>query len=151
MDNFDDFSDLLGMKKNMNNKCNIYELKLTYNYFNDGDITDKPIKTSIEILEDTTIITNSYNNGESDEIEKINKDNTILLKKLSDMNFLDYKANYFTDLTPEKYEYWEISYNYKFKIVGTFDQRIELWDKLFNLFNFKDIINRIMDGENNAK
>ena len=67
------------------------------------------------------------------------------------MNFLDYKANYFTYLTPEKYEYWEISYNYKFKIVGTFDQRIELWDKLFNLFNFKDIINRIMDGENNAK
>ena len=48
--------------------------------------------------------------------------------------------NYFTEENPERFTHWEITYNNRFKIVGTYDQEIEELINIKRILEFKKII-----------
>lgn len=48
-----------------------------------------------------------------------------LLEKLAKVNFKDLKNNYFTDAAPHKYSWWELNYDHRFYVVGTYDNLID--------------------------
>ena len=60
-------------------------------------------------------------------------------QKLEKYNLKDYKNNYYTQDPEENSEYWQIEYNDKFKITGTYDSQIDILILLINFLDFSKI------------
>ena len=125
------------------------QLKLEHYYFEFDKDEDKIIKTSIELFQDYNyeknikewklIIKDIYNNEEKEETKEI--DNNII-EKLQQNDLRELKNNYYTEIEPENYTHWELTYNNKFKIVGTYDQEIEEIENIKSILDFKNIIKK---------
>ncbi|MFA5602114.1 MAG: hypothetical protein WDA21_00020 [Bacilli bacterium] len=170
MNNNDDFSDLVSIKETENNiPFKINKLKLVHYYFNDGDmIKGEPIKTSIEIkgiydfekqkVKWIKTVSHTYysftgHDKETTDSYSIDLDeNHFLISELEKNDLRNLKNNYFTEADPERLTYWEIWYNYYFKIVGTYDREVEEFKKISKLLDLKQIItsecNRVKDKLN---
>ena len=132
-------------------------LKIENYYWNSGEINlGMPISTSIELtsnynfetnkLDWTKTISHTYISLEDEKKyetntheEKIENPEEII-KKLEENDLRDLKNNYFTDETPEKFTHWELTYNYYFKIVGTYDKEIEEFTNIKDILDFKKIM-----------
>lgn len=132
------------------------QLELKHIYTDTGDIYNgMPISTSIKLIskynpelkkqEWKKVISHTYINLEKENQEETNtydeelKDETII-NKIENYDLRKLKNNYFTEESPEKFTYWELSYNYVFKIVGTYDQEINEVTNIKNILNFNNII-----------
>lgn len=135
----------------------ITQLKLTHYYWNSGDIdVGMPISTSIELtskynfetdtLEWNKIITHIYISLEdcyktitdSYRVRLFNSNE--IISRLEKNDLRNFNNNYFTDENPDRFTHWEITYNTYFKIVGTYDQELEVFKKFSELLNFKEIM-----------
>ena len=132
------------------------QLKLEHFYFNSGDIDDgMPVSTSIELVNKYNFeekkekwqktISHTYINLGNESNEETNTyeevlENEEIIKELEKYDLRDLNNNYFTEEAPEKYSYWTLSYNYKFKIVGTYDQEIDEFKNIKNILGFEEII-----------
>lgn len=134
----------------------IYNLKLVHHYYDSGDNTSNyPIEVSIELvsnyknefLEWKKLITHTnFNiNEEETHIKEESLNDLNIIKEIESMNLKDLKNNYYTNQAPENFSYWEIQYNYNFKIVGTYDNEIYEYKRISELLNFTSII-RSMRG-----
>ena len=63
-----------------------------------------------------------------------------LLGKLTKINFKDLKNNYFTDAAPHKYSWWELNYNHRFYVVGTYDNLIDEIKAVSDVLDFGQAI-----------
>ena len=132
------------------------QLKIEHFHWNSGFINNgSPINTSIELkcnyntekqeYEWKKIISHTYYNLESDKNDtdihtEIINNSEELLSEIEKYGLRDLKNNYFTEKTPEKFSRWELTYNYHFKIVGTYDQSIPEFEKISKLLDFEKII-----------
>ncbi len=138
----------------------LYNLKLIHHYWDSiEDIAPGMlISTSVELkctknddeykYEWHKIITHTYLDKETLEEKTIESEEKVpnIEKIISDLEQIDLRKlanNYFTDQEPECYKYWELNYNYKFKIVGTYDQEIDELSKISTILNFSEIIKKI--------
>ena len=133
------------------------QLKITNYYWNSGEIdVGMPISTSIELtckynFEKDTLewfkevshtylsLTNSFEKTTDTYKEEMKNANEII-SELEKYDLRNYKNNYFTEKNPERFTHWEINYNNYFKIVGTYDQELEVFNKISNILNFKEIM-----------
>lgn len=156
---FDDFSDAIkNVDVNRKKKeFKLNQLKLEHHHWSSGDIDiGMPITTSIELsckydfelekiewyktIKHTYISLEDYKKYSKDEYtEKIDNPD-MLTRELEKYDLREYKNNYFTETNPENFSHWELSYNYYFKISGTYDQEIEVFTKISSLLDFKKII-----------
>ena len=153
---FDDWDiDIETLQKE--SSVNIEQIKLIHHYFNDKDIEPGyPIETSIEFLSKVINgnikwvkkIKHIYRNIKNPllladkDYEKIVENQNEILEKLNSINLSILKNNYsYND--SEKEEYWEIIYNDRFKIVGTYRNEIKEFTELCDLLEFK----RVMEEE----
>ena len=126
--------------KSTNNET-ISQIKLTHHNRMMGKIADgMPICTSVEIARgydprvrtmlwfktvEHTYYSLDGNHQHTTNIIRTAVDNSDeLLGKLTKINFKDLKNNYFTDAAPHKYSWWELNYNHRFYVVGTYDNLI---------------------------
>ncbi len=156
-DNFEDvITENLKIERN-NIPFKLTQLKLTNYYWNSGDIdVGMPVSTSIELnckynfekdmLDWYKKVSHTYLSFENchEEItdsytEELTNAND-LISKLEENDLRELKNNYFTDENPDRFTHWEITYNTYFKIVGTYDQELEVFKKYNELLNFKDIM-----------
>ena len=153
----DDFESVIDDVKVERNRSSftINQLKIEHFYWQSGDIdTGYPISTSIELScnynfnlqknEWTKTVSHTYYKSiDSKETnvysEKLENDN--IVKLIEQIDLRDLNNNYFTEEAPERFTHWEITYNYYFKIVGTYDQDIEAFKKISEILHFKDIMN----------
>jgi len=159
-DNFEDIiNENIEIKRN-NNPFKISQLKLTNYYWNSGDIdVGMPISTSVElnckynfdkeILEWTKKVSHTYlslydtfEEVTDTYVDKLQNAEEII-SKLEEHDLRNLNNNYFTDENPERFTHWEITYNTYFKIVGTYDQELDIFKKFSELLDFK----KIMDEE----
>ena len=131
------------------------QFKIDHYYWNSGDIdVGMPVNTSIELVSryniDTDkldwkkIISHTYRSME-DENEYITDTyeenlNDEIIKEIEKYDLRDLKNNYFTEANPERFTHWEITYNYRFKIVGTYDQETEEVTNIKRILELKKII-----------
>ena len=138
------------------------EIKLSHCHFNNGNYSKgMPILTTLElILEDNHIVKNVYHEFVFDEEKKITKKNTYqeiindisLFNSLNIYNLKELKNNYYTDYGIEKLSHYELSYNYMFKIVGTYDNEIDEFKDICDILGFKELINdEIIKAKNMMK
>ena len=132
------------------------QFKLEHFYWNSGDIDNgMPISTSIELTytynfetnkeEWKKIVSHTYINLEKETQEETNTyeeklTDEEIINEIEKYDFRKLKNNYFTDESPEHFMHWELSYNYMFKIVGTYDQEIIEVTNIKNLLNFDEIM-----------
>lgn len=156
----DNFEDILNENikiERTNIPFKITQLKLTNYYWNSGDIeAGMPISTSIELnckyifetdsLEWNKKVSHTYLSLENCQeetttsyTEKLINGNDII-SKIEENDLRNLKNNYFTDENPERFTHWEITYNTYFKIVGTYDQELDVFKKISELLNFKKIM-----------
>ena len=136
-------------------KFKLEQLKLEHFYIDDEDIDNNtPISTSIELTSKYNFETNknewkkkvshTYIDLNSDDntnsYEEV-LENEELIRQIEKYDLRNLKNNYFTEEAPERYTYWVLTYNNKFKIVGTYDQEIDEFINIRNLLNFKEIMN----------
>ena len=165
-DEYDDFKDAIEDIKveRKKNTFQINQLKIEHFYRTNDDVyAGMPISTSIELTKDYNYdiksivwiirVTHNYvslkdiNFNEEDSYIKV-IDNDII-KDLEKYDLRDLKNNYFTEEEPDNFTHWELTYNNYFKIVGTYDQSIDEFEKIRELLDFKEIIknetNKIKD------
>lgn len=160
MNQNDDFMELLDeqVKEQIDiTPFEINNIKLTHFYFNSGDLdVGSPLETSLELnckynfesekLEWTKTITHIYYNlddeykKEADSFLTELNDCDSLISELNKIDLRQLKNNYFTDEDPERFTHWEISYNYYFKIAGTYDRELAEVKKISELLDFKQMI-----------
>ncbi len=119
------------------------ELKSRYDYEKNKNVWDKTISHSyFGPLASEKLFTNTYSEELADFDEIINKIEENDLRKLGN--------NYFTEDAPERFSHFEVTYNYYFKIVGTYDHEFIEFTNVANLLNFKEIIenetNKVRDA-----
>lgn len=131
------------------------QFKIDHYYWNSGDIdVGTPVNTSIELVSkynidtDKTewkkIISHTYRSFEDET--QYNTDtyeeniNDEIIEEIEKYDLRDLKNNYFTEENPERFTHWEITYNNRFKIVGTYDQEIEELINIKRILEFKKII-----------
>ena len=156
-DNFEDvINENFKIEKN-NIPFKITQLKLTNYYWDSGDIdVGMPVSTSIELsckynfekdmLDWYKKVSHTYLSFENcfEQItdsyteELINAND--LISKLEENDLRNLKNNYFTDEKPVRFTHWEITYNTYFKIVGTYDQELDVFKRFSELLNFKKIM-----------
>ncbi len=132
----------------------INHLKISHYYWNSGEINiAMPISTSIELiskygfekdkLEWNKKVTHTYlslencqeKTADSYTEKLVNADE--IISELEENDLRNLKNNYFTDAEPERFTHWEITYNTRFKIVGTYDQELAEFKKISELLNLK--------------
>lgn len=129
----------------------IYNLKIVHHYYDSGDnVPNYPVKCSIEListyengfLEWKKIIsnTNYIINEEQTSVKEEPLYDINIIDEIEKLNLKDLKNNYYTNKIPESFSYWEIEYNYNFKIVGTYDNETYEFRKIATLLNFNDVI-----------
>lgn len=140
----------------------IKTIELVHHHFNSGEKEPgMPISTSVGLLSKIDLetqsviwlkeITHKYcgiENADSEELESYTEkiDNIEeILAKINSIDLRNLKNNYFTDSVPERYSYWEINYNYLFKIIGTYNNEINEYKELCNILEFKKIIDMELD------
>ena len=153
---YDNFNDIDYTKiERIETKPKIYSISLTHFYQDLGEkYAGKPIKTSIKLEKVNNIwkeiITHFYLDFQNletikeniTEIENPQIENCI--KKLENHNLKNYKNNYFDEEFKENPEYWQIEYNERFKIVGTYNEEIDILKELISFLNFSEIKNSII-------
>ncbi len=135
----------------------ITELKLEHFHFNSGEMdSGMPISTSIELtcnynyekdkLEWKKIVSHTYVSIDDKEEyttdsyeEKIEDE---IIKKIEAYDLRELKNNYFTEEEPESLSHWEITYNNYFKITGTYDQRVNEFEKISDILDLKKTIEK---------
>ena len=156
----DNFEDVIN--KNLKIERNtipfkITQLKLTNYYWSSGDLdVGLPVSTSVELnckynfekdmLDWYKKISHTYlsfkncfeQTTDSYTEELINADD--LISKLEENDLRNLKNNYFTDKTPVRFTHWEIAYNKYLKIVGTYDQELDVFKRFSELLDFKKIM-----------
>lgn len=156
---FDDFSNAIDniQVDRKKNTFEINQLKIEHFHWNSGDIdVGMPITTSIELISNYNfekekldwkkIVSHTYLSLENDREQTIDtyeeelENSYDLTKNLESCDLRDLKNNYFTEENPERFTHWELTYNNYFKIVGTYDQNIEEFEKISDILNFKKII-----------
>ena len=167
---FDDFSNSIDniTVERKRPSFKLYQLKLEHFHFNSGEIdVDMPISTSIELvsnynyendkLEWKKIISHKYyslndiNKIENDTYEEKISNISDTVKSLEKIDLRKLNNNYFTEKSPERFTHWEISYNNNFKIVGTYDQTFEEFDKISTLLDLKNIIDSEVEKLKNKR
>lgn len=157
--NFDDFSNAINnIEVNREkNKFKLNQLKIEHYHWNSGDIdAGMPVSTSIElvcnynfekeklewkkIISHTYLDLNNYRKHVTATYEEDIANPDELIAEIEKYDLRELNNNYFTEQSPESFTHWEISYNYYFKIVGTYDQRINEFEAISNLLNFKKTI-----------
>jgi len=155
---FDDWNiDIENLPKEPN--INIEQIKIIHHYFNDKDIEPGyPIETSVEFIskivnaniEWVKKIKHIYRNIKNPlltadrDYEKIVKNQDEILEKLNNINLSILKNNYSYD-SSSKEEYWEIIYNNRFKIVGTYRNELKEFNELCDLLEFETIKNEELE------
>lgn len=136
------------------NEDKIFQIKFTKHHFMSGMIYKGcPLTTSIEITEISDIanrtirriVNHQFYSSEETHERKENKrveklENRELLEQIEKINVKDLKNNYFTAKMPERFTSWELEYNYRFKIVGTFDQMPEEIKEIQKILDVEKII-----------
>lgn len=156
-DNFFDI-DFDNLKVEINREpFKIRQLKLSNYYWVEDDYyIGMPISTSVElickydfekdILNWSKIVSHTYLNFDDGFVETtdsyIEELGSIdeVISKLEKEDLRDLKNNYFTDKEPENFTHWEIVYNKYFKIVGTYDQELDVFKEFSELLDFKGIM-----------
>lgn len=155
--NFEDtINENIKIEKN-NIPFKITQLKLTNYYWNSGDIySGMPVSTSIELIRKYNLeknkfdwyknVTHTYlsfenchketSNSYTEELINANE----IISKLEEHDLRNFKNNYFTEEKINSFNHWEINYNTYFKIVGTYDQELEVFKIFSELLNFKEIM-----------
>lgn len=137
----------------------IIQLKLEHFYWNSGDIfAGMPVSTSVELTSDYNFekdklewnvkishtylsLENEFEHTTNTYVEKIeNLDNLIVEIEKNDLREL--KNNYFTEENPERFTHWELTYNNYYKVVGTYDQSIDEFEKISGLLQFQKIMDK---------
>lgn len=152
----DDFSNIDYTKiERIETKPKINSISLTHFYQDLGDkIGGKPIKTSVKLEK----INNSWKETiihfylDFQNLEIVKEDITEIenpkietfIQKLENFNLKNYKNNYFDEDFKEAPEYWQIEYNDKFKIVGTYNEEIDILKELMNFLSFSEIKKSIL-------
>ena len=140
-----------------NDPFTVYHIKIEHFYFSSGDIDHGgPIATSVEISQNfnfqtfqaewTKIVAHTYYDLENGTkhatdtyTEKIENADA-LIAEIQKNDLRNLKNNYFTDMPPHNYSHWELSYNYYFKIAGTYDQEIPEFKRISEILNFEAIM-----------
>lgn len=157
---YENFEDIINKNIEVEGKkppFKINNLKISHYYWNSGEINiAMPISTSIELNSEYDFendklnwnrkVTHTYLSLDNcqDKItdsyteELVNAAETI--RKLEEYDLRNLKNNYFTDAEPERFTHWEITYNTRFKIVGTYDQELAEFKKISELLNLKKIM-----------
>ena len=147
----DDFNNIDFSKiERINYEVKINNITLTHFYQDLGEkYAGKPIKTSIKLEKVNNIwkeiIIHYYLDFQNLETikENITEIENIkiaeFIQKLEKYNLKDYKNNYYTQDPEENSEYWQIEYNDKFKITGTYDSQIDILILLINFLEFSKI------------
>lgn len=162
MNNVDWDIDEIDIKRN---EFKLEQIKLEHFYFNfDDKEAGMPISTSVELkrdynielkkLEWKKIIVHKYfslTDGmsvSSNTYEEKCDDSEELIKKLEKYDLRELKNNYYTDEDLKSFTHWEITYNNYFKIVGTYDAVILEFEKLSEILDLKNIMQK---EKNNIK
>ena len=118
------------------NKFIINQLKLTHYYLQDGEYSvGSPISTSI--ITHTYCDFNDSQKFVSNISKEDNKDLYKLILEIEQIDLRDLKNNYYTD---EESSYWELEYNNRFKICGTYDYDIDELNSIIKLLDFRNIL-----------
>jgi hypothetical protein len=149
----DDWNDINIEVERDKKEFKLTQLKLNHYYWNSGEIdNEKAINTSVELisrynidtdkLEWKKIISHTYiSSNEKETTDTYEEDiNEEIIKEIEKYDLRDLKNNYFTEETPEKFTYWEITYNNNFKIVGTYDQEIDEFINIKRILDFNKIM-----------
>lgn len=153
---YDDFNNIDFSKiERINYEVKINNITLTHFYQDLGEkYAGKPIKTSIKLEKVNNvwkeIIIHYYLDFQ--DLETIKENITEIenikiaefIQNLEKYNLKDYKNNYYTQDPEENPEYWQIEYNEKFKIVGTYNEEIDILKELISFLNFSEIKNSII-------
>lgn len=136
----------------------IYNLKIVHHFYDSGDnVSNYPIEVSVELISNYNSkndfldwkksVTFVYFDVNDKKI--INKEETLydknIINEIENMNLKGLKNNYFTDSIPESFSYWEIQYNYNFKIVGTYDNETYEYKRISELLDFNSTIRNMRD------
>ena len=144
------------MDKSTNNEA-ISQIKLTHHNRMMGRIADgMPICTSVEMSREYDprarmvlwfkTVEHTYYSLDGNRQHTTNTTRTAvdnsdeLLNKLAKINFKDLKNNYFTDATLHKYSWWELNYDRRFYIVGTYDNLIDEIKAVGDVLGFSQAI-----------
>lgn len=147
---FDNFASLLNEDFGLvRKKLELTQLKLTHHFYYTCDNISDLISISIELYRyfDPAIqemmwfkkTTHTYKIKTEDKTERI-KD-TSIINKIQEYDLRRLANNYFTDEEPENLSFWEIEYNSKFRIVGTFDNVVPEYKELSNLLGLDKLTN----------
>ena len=136
-------------------KWNFEQIKLEKKGFLGESIPGTPLSISLEITSKfnydvgkkewfkTTTCVYIADDCKSDTTETHQEkiENPIdLIKKLETYDLPNLKNNYFTNLGPHMFFRWELTYNYHFKIVGTYDQEIKEFKEISDLLGFGELV-----------
>lgn len=118
------------------------ELNCNYNLEIDKLIWIKKVKHTYLSFEDSsTQLTDTY----TEEIDN----GTSLVNNLEKYDLRNLKNNYFTDTEPNNYSHWELTYNYYFKISGTYDQKIEEFKHISEILQLKKTMEKEIEKVQN--
>lgn len=142
------------------------QIKVEHFYFNaDDKEAGMPISTSVELksdynfelqkLEWKKVIVHKYFSLNDSITVSINSheekcdDSEKLIKELEKYDLRELKNNYFNNDDSERFIHWEITYNNYFRIVGTYDNEIEELEKLSEILDLKNIMQKEKDNIKN--
>lgn len=159
-ENFEELNNIIDMIKvnKERSSFSINQLKIKHYYWNSSDEINAgmPISTSIELnckydyenqklLWAKTIEHEYLDFGDYKEhninrytIPLENQEN--IIKEIEKYDLRNLGNNYFSDIEPNNFTHWELTYNNYFKISGTYDQEIEEFKKISKLLKFKEEI-----------
>lgn len=134
-------------EKTENQDLKIYKFKFTHSHFRSGLlVSGMPLETIIELKYNydkkqwVKTVTQVHLNNDSNSIKTFEvkiDDNVKLNEFIQNLDLANLKNNYFTNKCPTCFTRWEIEYNDGFKIVGTYDQQVELINKIKDFLEFK--------------
>lgn len=154
---FDNFEDLIirEEKGRIIDKFELSQIKIEHFYCFDEPISGDPFSTSIELKisydEDdnvnvTKTVNHTYASFEDSSLLTTDsytisiKDGYILFDELSKFDLRTLKNNYYSDNSIDELTHWELTYNYLFKICGTYNNEIEEFNIISTILNFKSVI-----------
>lgn len=131
------------------------QIKLSHYHFINGELSiGMPILTTIEIIKEydndgekyikkiTHKYVSSLNNNDSSTsyYEDVLENGKEIFEAIENYDLRKLRNNFFTNKGIEKYQHYEIEYNYLFKIVGTYDNEIDEYKDIADILGFKEII-----------
>lgn len=125
----------------------IFNLKFTHSHFQSGLlVSGMPLKTTIELKYNykkgqwEKIVTHVFLHKNSTNLNTFEvkiDDNEKVDAFMKDLDLTNLKNNYFTNKCPTCFTHWEIEYNNRFKVVGTYDKQVELVSKIKDFVEFE--------------